>query len=513
MARLRPRVGATKRVHFGGLGLLALLASLTTASGCSSGDDDTSAASGKGGASGSSGSTGTGATGGSNSGSGGSGGSVTGNAGAADATGGSGATTSSGGDAGTGGGKGGTTGGSAGMSSAGKGGKGGSSSSSGGSGGSKGGKGGSSGTGGSSGSSGSSGTTGSSVSSAADFAKKLGRGTNFLIGMGNDLNNDHSMDGAYTLGVTMDLHYAYLVGLPGEGGWPDWNANGTFVDILANSADMAGTTPMYSLYGMAAHGEGNLAVLTDSDYMTKYWGSVKLLFQRLGMFDKPAVVHLEPDFWGFVQEQTNGDPTSQQVLIHDQASECSDQPEDLTGMGHCILTLARMYAPKTLVGFHVSTWAGDPASIATFMTKLGAADADFVATDVLDRDAGCYEAGTDPNCMRGGGPWYWDETNQTSPNFHDFLATSKQITDGLKKPMIWWQIPFGVPSDKMGGTAGHYRDNRVHYIFNHIDEFIAAGGVAAAFGVGAANQTDWTTDGNQFHDAVNAYFASPVALP
>ena len=63
------------------------------------------------------------------------------------------------------------------------------------------------------------------------------------------------------------------------------------------------------------------------------------------------------------------------------------------------------------------------------------------------------------------------------------------------------------------GTAGHYRDNRVRYLFDHPGEFVAAGGVGAVFGTGAGNQTYITTDGGQFHDAVHAYFASPTPLP
>src|SRR5262249_17020484 len=125
----------------------------------------------------------------------------------------------------------------------------------------------------------SSGGTGSS--SAAEVAKKLGRSTHFLIGMGNDLNNDHSKDGAYTLGVTLDIHYAYLVGLQGQNGWPDWNSGGTFVNILTDSADKAGVVPMFTLYAMAAKGEGNIGALTDDSYMTPYWDGAKLLFQRL----------------------------------------------------------------------------------------------------------------------------------------------------------------------------------------------------------------------------------------
>jgi hypothetical protein len=77
---------------------------------------------------------------------------------------------------------------------------------------------------------------------------------------------------------------------------------------------------------------------------------------------------------------------------------------------------------------------------------------------------------------------------------------------------MWWQLPFGVPNTTPGGTPGHYRDNRVHYLFGHLDELVAAGGFAAAFGTGAGNQTYITTDGGQFQSAVTAYFRKPASL-
>ena len=330
--------------------------------------------------------------------------------------------------------------------------------------------------------------------------------------MGNDLDNDHSKDGAYTLGTTLDLHYAYMVGLPGMGGWPDWNANGTFVNILSDSAAKNCVTPMYTMYSMAAWGDGNLAGLGDNGYMSAYWSAAKLLFERIAAFDKPAVVHLEPDFWAYAAQQSGQNPASMKVLIKSQAADCADQPENLIGMGKCWIALARKYAPKALLGFHASEWAGSPAQIISFFNAIGAADTDLIVMDMLDRDAGCFEAAQDPNCQRQG-KFYWDEANQSSPNFHEHLSYAKQVSDGLNKPILWWQVPFGVPSDTPGGTPEHYRDNRVKYIFSHIDEFIDAGGLGAAFGTGAGNQTSWLTDGGQFKNAVSEYFQSPSLLP
>jgi hypothetical protein len=347
--------------------------------------------------------------------------------------------------------------------------------------------------------------------SASKLANALRGKGQFLVGMGNDLNNNHNMDGAYTLGTTLDLHYAYLSGLKGMGGWPDWNANGTFVDILFTTADAHGVTPMYTLYGMAAQGEGNVSVLTNDSYMKAYWDGAKLLFQRLAVFGKPAVVQFEPDWWGFIMQKS---PDGKQAVhVTTLAPDCATLSNDVIGQAQCLVTLGRKYAPKTALGFHVSRWGGSVSAISTFFKAIGADKADFLTTDMLDRDAGCFEAHTDSNCMRNDGPWYWDEANQTSPNFHEHLDWVKQVTQGLGLPMVWWQVPFGVPSSTPGGSAGHYRDNRVHYIFSHVSEFVAAGGMGATFGTGAGNQTYITSDGNQFKNAVSAYFANPVALP
>jgi hypothetical protein len=81
------------------------------------------------------------------------------------------------------------------------------------------------------------------------------------------------------------------------------------------------------------------------------------------------------------------------------------------------------------------------------------------------------------------------------------------------KPILWWQLPLGVPSDTPGGTPGHFRDNKVHYLFSHVQDFIDAGGLGAAFGTGADGQTFVTTDDGQFDKATKAYYAAPLALP
>jgi hypothetical protein len=347
------------------------------------------------------------------------------------------------------------------------------------------------------------------AASARELAVKLGRQPNFLIGI------DKDDPGALTVG-SLDIFYAYLSAYQNAdkslGSWKDWNAGGTYVNVVASSADQHQMVPMYTVYTMAAMGENRTDVLMMQPFMQYWWDGMRLLFTRVAAYGKPAIVHLEPDFWGYMQQKSGGTPSKVPVLVKSLVPECNDLTDDLAGLGACVLRLGHKTAPKAAIGFHISEWGGSASSIAAFLKAIGSDGADFLAIDGLDRDAGCFEAHTDPNCQRGG-KFYLDETNTTHPNYSDLLATVKTISDGTGKPILMWQIPFGVPSDTPGGTAGHYRDNHVHYIFGHIPDFIAAGFAGAAFGAGAANQTGTKTDGDQFKNAVTGYSAHPVPLP
>lgn len=348
---------------------------------------------------------------------------------------------------------------------------------------------------------------------------KLGRGSNFLIGHGNDLpgaeaNYDFSKAGIYTLPTPLDVHYVYLTGLPGEGGWSDDN-DGGFVSIIANNAGSRGITPMFTLYQMAARGDGNIKGLDDADFMTKYWMGARHLFEELGRFDKPSIAHIEPDFWGYAQRDApEGDPRRVRVRVGSLVPECIDLPEDMTGFGRCMIRLSRSLAPKAAIGFHASGFGalGDPAAVGDYLVDVGASQTDMIMVETLDRDAGCYEAISDPECKRREPGAYWDETNKKSPHFHDHLGWARTIHEQVGMPLLWWQMPLGVPSDTPGGTARAYRDNRARYVFGHIREFIDAGGIGAAFGPGGANQTNIATDGGQLAGFVTAYYANPVAL-
>jgi hypothetical protein len=343
---------------------------------------------------------------------------------------------------------------------------------------------------------------------------RLGLPSRFLVGLGNDVTAAEGWDPnrahAYQLSRKLDIHYLYLSGLD----WPSWNSpEGAYITVHANAAKSRGVVPMFTLYQAAAWGENNLGAFGNYDFMRRYWRNVRTMYTRLAETGVPSMVHLEPDLWAYFQKRSEY-PSSVYVRVGSLVPECTDLPENVAGFGKCLVRLAHLISPKALVGLSASSFAAytngvsDPGRIGRYLNQVGSVEADFLVVETLDRDAGCFESGSDPNCRRTG-TFYWDETNTRSPSFHDHLSWARTIHDVTGKGLVWWQMPLGVPASWCG-YGSHYRDNRVRYLFSHVQEFVSAGGVAAVFGTGAPNQTTAKTDGGQFGRAIERYFDAPT---
>jgi Calx-beta domain len=358
--------------------------------------------------------------------------------------------------------------------------------------------------------SGSSGTAGG-AGPAAKLAAKLGLPSRLLLGVGEQGSVD-PITAVKSQGIKIDIYTRYL----GGGDWTTWNSPPCdYVCVVGNAAASVGAIPMYTYYQMANNGDGNLTVLTDSSFMATYWARVKILYQDIAALKTAALVHFEPDFWGYTERAaTNGDP-AQLAAVVTANPDCATLSNDVKGVVGCIIAMARKYAPNAYVGFSPSDWGGNSnAEVVAWMNAVGAQAADFIVEQTLDRDVGCFEVMPQPTYCARGGNSYWDETNATHPNFQDHLAEVQAYHTGIGNlPVVWWQTPLGVPSNTPGGSDFHYRDNRVHYFLSHPSQLTAVGGLAVLFSTGEGHQTNITTDSGQFQSLSGSYLASPTALP
>jgi len=364
--------------------------------------------------------------------------------------------------------------------------------------------------------------TAAGTGAAAKLAAQLGMPGRLLVGVGAG-GSDTTLIQAQ--GLKPDFYERYLVGIDTQGGWTTWNSpSGAYATYVMQQADSVGAVPMFTLFQFSADNLSDMDSLGSASYMQTYWSDTITLFKAINSFGKPVVINVEPDFWGFAQAVVNskygGDPSKAPAALASDAA-CAGMPANATSYGPCLVKLARKYAPKAAIGFPPSSWGGTTlASVVSFMNAMGANQGDLIIMQTVDRDAGCREqaaltpATAQADCVGGAGPWYWDETNQTHPNFQDNLATGKAYHDGMGGlPIVWWQTPFGAPSSTPGGTAGQYRDNKVDYFLKHPNELVAVGALGIVFGAGAENQTTPSTDGGQYQTLSKQYLAKPAPLP
>jgi hypothetical protein len=322
---------------------------------------------------------------------------------------------------------------------------------------------------------------------------------------------------AHKAEISPQIHYQYLCCGYGQGGWRGWNQpDGEYAKMVIRTAKSIGAIPMFTYYRMAFEFEQkNFGILTSAN-MAQYLLDIKMMAQKIAEVDTPALVHFEPDWTGYMQRMVRegGKPLTAipARIRHPGLPECNGHGEHLAGVMGCMIDIVRKNAPKARIGFHASSWAdwwpGDAseatikekaASVANFLKSCGSDKTDFVVVETSDRDAGFLEATQN---AKGA---YW-----TQRDFDNHMIWARQISQVSGKPLLWWQMPFGVPSDKPGGSDYAYRDNRVQFFFTNIQRVKEAGGFAIVFGAGADKQTSPTTDGGQFKRYLDQYLMYPA---
>lgn len=346
-------------------------------------------------------------------------------------------------------------------------------------------------------------------------------------------------------GVPWKYRYQYLAGgVNTSGSWLRWQdasaPPGQFAMDYLSSSGAGGYLPVFIWYELlqsspssgSDEASRDLSNLANAGTMNAYYGSFKVLMQRAGSYGRPAVVLVEPDFWGYMQQRARalGSAAADAAPASVASSGFADvagYANTVAGFGKALLHLRDVYSPNAIMAVDASPWASgvdvnastDPGldtvaeadKTATFLASTGSWD--VVATDPDDHDAGWYVATGRTNA---GFTHSWDATNARAPNFHRWEAWIGRIHTRLGLPAMAWQTPVGNSTltnscDQSTGT-GHYRDNLVEYFLGHPGELTSAGLVAVLFGAGNACQTTPYNDGNVLRDLAREYYAGAPAV-
>jgi hypothetical protein len=186
-----------------------------------------------------------------------------------------------------------------------------------------------------------------------------------------------------------------------------------------------------------------------------------------------------------------------QVQAADPA-DCGSQENSAAGLARCLIAMARKYAPNVSVSLHLTCWDWQTSTSGCVKDyqALGAQNADFLVTDVSDRDAGWY---AEP--AHGGRDTYWTDQKAAAA-----LGFYKTMAEALGKPVVLWQIPVGNMAQN--NTLNHYQDDKVDWFFTHMNEVANAHVAGLLFGAGQQEQTSVETDGGNLIGKTIAYHNS-----
>jgi hypothetical protein len=356
----------------------------------------------------------------------------------------------------------------------------------------------------------------------------------FMIGLENQPS---SLPWMVNSGTPWDMRYQYLVGdvtLSSGDAWTYWNSpNGGFALYYAQASATDNYIPVFTYYTLFYSTPGNqkdeahdgITNINTASTMRAYFANFKLLMDNLHTFGKPAIVHVEPDFWGYAQQAAvNNDPTTVPAKINSSGygDVTTGLADNLVGFAQALVNLRNKYAPNVILAWHVSSWATGPdvgtntdptLDMNTVISKTVSfykalyAKYDLLFFDPSDRDAGYY-------APQDNAYWkhWWDLNNVTYPNFARFQAFVGGVTSGTNTKAMLWQVPIGNRlSRSENNTVGHWQDNRVEYFLGpnylqHLQSWISSGLIGILFGAGTGGQSgneDSQADGITNPPAIN----------
>jgi Calcineurin-like phosphoesterase/CARDB len=358
-----------------------------------------------------------------------------------------------------------------------------------------------------------------------------------LVGLKEDRASENWM---LNSGVPWDMRYRYFNnGTNSSGfryGWFNNYGNeggfgqapkGTWARAWIADADADGpyipVITYYNLVGEAPVGENTiLQKVQTPSVMNNYFTDFKFMMTIAKEFNKPILVLVEADGFGFLQKQANHNPNVYAAVRASGVPELSVLGNTVKDFGLAFLRLRQAVgADKVILGIHVSHWVGADIArgygdIATevqktydFLRHFGLSTNnvlglqwDLLVGDPSDRDADYYRI------VKGDQEHWWDPSDSApiaSRSFNRYAEWLRQWNVKSGKRWVLWQIPIGNSAHpnnnnsslQDGSSPPHlgWKDNRPEYFFStfvaggansnaRLRKFADAGVIALLFGQG-----------------------------
>jgi len=320
------------------------------------------------------------------------------------------------------------------------------------------------------------------------------------------------------------FRYQYLSGGANTGnGWATWDANGDFARFYIQDSVANGVIPVFSYYmllqsspGGSSEANADFTNLNNTATMTAYYNDVKLLLQKAGAFPSQKVIlHVEPDFWGYMQQRATGDDpkTVPAKVAETGLSELAGLPSNVSGFARAIVKLRDLYAPNVMLGYHISVWgtnvdialSNPPDATVDALAVRAAAYYNQLAAnfDIAFAEFSDHDSGYNQYVNGDGGLSWWD-----AADFQRSVRFLGGFSSAAGKRIVMWQVPAGNTRMRSeNNSTGHYQDNRPEWLLDeplrtHLTAYRDAGVVAFLFG-GVTCACDKQNDGVTNPTAIN----------
>lgn len=260
--------------------------------------------------------------------------------------------------------------------------------------------------------------------------------------------------------------------------WTRWrNGSGSFVTAYAAESRAARTIPFFSYYVLqetpptsrrAAEPDKVVDGLSNPGVVRRVVNDIRGALQRLGRSGGPAVLQVEPDMWGYLQQRFGDDAADSPVSLKRANRYAAGLPNDLRGFAKLITRMRNAEAPNVLLAYPVSIFGthkdikGSAPSAHELQTMVdrsvrfwrsAGSPFDLMTFEYANRNAG-YQIKVDG--VRS------EDARWTTTDHQRHLTYVRGVLGASRRPGVLWQVPPGnTVRPEMDDTPGHYTDDKV----------------------------------------------------